>query len=131
MIVNDVFDLKSLTRRPTRTPTKPPTLSTVSIPDVAMPILQQNPTPVISSGVQPETNNEDLASQLRPSLYGNPPSQPIGQPSGNDLTVAKETSMPTYYATLIVIEDNAAVNRVSINHVLWFGLLVAALFCIT
>ena len=117
MIVNDVFDLKSLTRRPTRTPSKPPTLSTVSIPDVAMPILQQNPTPVISSGVQPETNDEDLASQLRPSLSGNSPSQPM----------VEETEMPTYYATLIVIEDNAAASRVSAT---WFGLLVAIWFCI-
>jgi len=86
MIINDVFDLKSLTRRPTTAPSKPTIGTTISIESSAS---QLTPSPL---------SQDDLAAQLRPTLSGM-----ASQPSTSEKTVA-----PTTWTTLIVIEDNAA-----------------------
>ena len=86
MIINDVFDLKSLTRRPTTAPSKPTIGTTISIESSAS---QLTPSPL---------SQDDLAAQLRPTLSGM-----ASQPSTSEKTVA-----PTTWTTIIVIEDNAA-----------------------
>ena len=89
MIINDVFELKSLTQRPSPLPTKPPTPPAV----VDMPILsQRTPSPV---------SQDDL----RPSLTANSSPQPV--PISND----KTTNIPTNHSTLIVLEGSAASCR--------------------
>ena len=89
MIINDVFDLKSLTRRPTPAPSKPIVETSISIESSAS---QQTPSPL---------SQDDLAAQLRPTLNG------FSGPEPSSL-VEDETAEPTTWTTLIVIEDNAA-----------------------
>ena len=58
MIINDVFDLKLLTRQPTPAPSKPIVGTSISIESSAS---HQTPSPV---------SQDDLAAQMRPTLTG-------------------------------------------------------------
>ena len=80
--------MKSLTRRPTPTPSKTTVGTSINIESSAS---RQTPSPL---------SQDDLAAQLRPTLNGM-----AGQPSS---LVEDGTAEPTTWETLIVIEDNAA-----------------------